>query len=108
MALNLNTSPEEFTQWLTARFTSEPPAEVPAVPVTALLARHRKTLLGFRAKGYSMKQISQALQGPPFGVKISVVALQRFLATPKPAKKPVKYTVNIPLKVVPPASALVK
>lgn len=101
MALDVSTTPEEFTQWMTRGFTAVAPADVPAVSVTNLLTRHRKTLQSFRAKGYSLAQICSLLEAPPFSVKISKMGLSRLIGSPRAAKKAVKYTIKVPLNVVP-------
>ena len=107
MSLTTATPTDQFAKEITKTLTGVAPA---AVPVDVLLAPHRKFLTELRAKGYTNEQLAAALKQSAYQLDIKPMVLGRVIngLPSKPRRRPIKYKINIPLKVVPPASAMVQ
>lgn len=66
---------------------------MPKLGPAELLARHKRTLQAYAAKGYTAEQITEILKHPTIGIHLGVKTVRSALAAkPKKKKGPIKYT----------------
>ena len=80
MSLTTQTTPQEFTGLIRTGLAGVTPEPAPLTP-QQLVAKFRRALLAFRAKGYSYAQLATCLEQPEIGVKLSPTRLERLLRT---------------------------
>lgn len=78
MSLTSQTTPQEFTGLMRTGLAGVTPEPGPLTP-PELVAKFRRTLLDFRAQGYSYAQLATCLEQPAIGVKIAPTTLERLL-----------------------------
>lgn len=90
---------DQFNAALEAVTKDIVPAEVPTQTVLTQLMAYRPTLLAYRKKGYSVRQLVAFLADPRIGIKASRATVQRALGTnakrrpaSAPAAKPARST----------------
>ena len=92
-------TPEEIDAGFAKIFANLVPADLHQPSLRELLEPYRAHIVLKRKQGYSLKQITEALQLDPFAIKVSTVTLLKFLhgktkrraakLTAMPAVKPV-------------------
>lgn len=101
MPVTSETTSQQFAAVFAAAIAGTTPANVPPLGTVELLARHRKTLQAYAAKGYSVEQIREILQHPTIGIRVGTKAVRRAMAAKaKKRKAPIKYTAVRPNGVI--------
>lgn len=72
-------TPEEIDAGFAKIFAGMVPADVHQPSLRELLEPYRAQIVTKRKQGFSLKQITEALQLEPFSIKVSTVTLLKFL-----------------------------
>lgn len=97
MPVTSQTTSQQFAAAFAAASAGIAPAKVPELSAAALLARHKRTLQTYAAKGYSAEQITDILKHPSIGIHLGVKTVRAALAAKAKKKKaPINYTAVLP------------
>lgn len=73
--------PDQFAALLADVARDVAPAEVRRLTLGEQLASHRKLLLAYRKKGYSLEQLATFLGAPQIGIEASPSFLKKYLSS---------------------------